>query len=98
MVGYCDSDFGGDLDKRRSLSGYVFIVGGNIISWKSSLQHIGALSSAEAKYIALIEVVKEALWLKGILSELGFVQKSITVYCDSQSAIHLTKNAMCHEN
>ena len=35
--------------------------------------------------------------MKGILSELGFVQKSVTVYCDSQSAIHLTKNAMFHE-
>ena len=97
MVGYCDSDFSGDLDKRRSLSGYIFTIGGNTISWKSSLQHVVALSSTEAEYISLIEVVKEALWLRGILSELSFVQRLIAVYCDSQSAIHLTKNAMIHE-
>lgn len=36
VKGYCDSDFVGDLDKRRSLSRYVFTLGGNTVSWKSS--------------------------------------------------------------
>ncbi|XP_073133492.1 secreted RxLR effector protein 161-like [Henckelia pumila] len=43
VVGYCDSDYAADLDKRRSLSGYVFTVGENVVSWKSSLQHVVAL-------------------------------------------------------
>lgn len=48
VVGYCDSDYAADLDKRRSLSGYVFTVGRNVVSWKSSLQHVVALSTTEA--------------------------------------------------
>ncbi|XP_062114847.1 secreted RxLR effector protein 161-like [Humulus lupulus] len=48
VMGYCDSDFAGDCDKKRSLSGYVFTVGGNVVSWNSNLQHVVALSSTEA--------------------------------------------------
>ena len=48
IIGYCDANFATDLDKRRSLTGYCFTLGGNLISWKSSLQHIVALSTIEA--------------------------------------------------
>ncbi|XP_062100983.1 secreted RxLR effector protein 161-like [Humulus lupulus] len=53
VVGYYDSDFAGDLDKRMSISGCVFSLGGNTISWKSSLQHVVALPITEVEYIAL---------------------------------------------
>lgn len=97
VEGYCDSDYAGDLTKRRSLTGYVFTIGGNLVSWKSSLQRVVALSTTEAEYIAITEAVKEALWLKGIINELGLQQECIQVHCDSQSVIHLTKNSMYHE-
>ena len=97
VQGYCDSDYAGDLDKRRSLSGYVFTVGENTVSWKASLQHVVALSTTEAEYISLTEAVKEGLWLKGFMSELGYDQDCAEIYCDSQSAIHLSKNTMYHE-
>ena len=97
VVGFVDSDYAGDLDNRRSLTGYVFQVFGCTVSWKASLQHVVALSTTEAEYIAITEAVKEAMWLMGLIRELGVQQKSVTVYCDSQSAIHLTKNQMFHE-
>ena len=97
VVGYCDSDFAGDYDKRRSLSGYIFTVGGNVVSWKSNLQHVVALSTTEAEYIVLTEAVNEALWLKGFLDQLDFKQEQVVVHCDSQSAIHLSKNTVFHE-
>ncbi len=56
VVGYVDSDFVGDLDKRRSLIGY-----GSAINWKATLQATVALSTTEAEYIALVEAVKEVL-------------------------------------
>ena len=56
-----------------------------------------ALSTTEAKYMALTEAIKEGLWLKGFTNELGFVHKSMNVHCDPQSAIHLTKNSVFHE-
>ena len=97
IQGYCDSDFAGDRDKSRSLSGYVFTIGGNVVSWRSGLQPVVALSTTEAKYISLTEAVKEAIWLKGLLKEFGITQGPVQVWCDSQSAICLSKNAVFHE-
>ena len=98
MKGYCDADFAADLDRRRSLTGYCFTIGRNLISWKSSLQqHIVALSTIEVKYVALTEAIKEAIWLRGITNELGIMCSSMKLFCDSQNAIHLSKNSMFHK-
>jgi hypothetical protein len=97
LVGYVDSDFAGDLDKRRSLTGYVFTIGGCAVSWKACLQSTVALSTTEAEYMAISEACKEAIWLRGLYSELCGVTSCITIHCDSQSAICLTKDQMFHE-
>lgn len=97
IKGYVDSDYAGDLDSRRSQTGYTFKLGESVICWKANLQSIVALSTTEAEYIACTEAVKEALWLKGISKELGIDQKKITIFSDSQSALHPSKNQMYHE-
>lgn len=96
LVGYVDSDYAGDLDKRRSLSGYVFTLGNCAVSWKSTLQATIALSTTEAEYMAVTEAVKEAIWLRGLYGELNNHLETTIVFCDSQSAIHLTKDQMFH--
>ena len=63
-VGFSDSDWAGDLDDRKSTSGYIFQVGGTAISWKSRKQSCVALSTAEAEYIALSLAAQEAIWLR----------------------------------
>ena len=55
-----------------------------------------ALSTTEAKYIAITEAVKEAILLQGLLDDLSVDQKQVTVFCDSRSAIHLAKNQVYH--
>ena len=79
VEGFCDSDFASDLDKRRSILGYVFMVGGNTINWRSSLQSVVALSMTEAEYMALVEAVKEGMWLRGLAEELGFKQDTVEI-------------------
>ncbi|KAG8492742.1 hypothetical protein CXB51_010463 [Gossypium anomalum] len=96
VIGYVDSDYASDLDKRRSTTGYVFTLAGGPISWKFTLQSTVALSTTKAEYIAVIEAVKEAIWLQGVVKTLGLVQEHINVYCDSQSAVHLAKNQVYH--
>lgn len=98
LKGYTDSDFTDDLDKRRSTSSYVFILCDSCISWKSQLQKLVALSSTEAGYIAACDTVKESLWLRGLLNEIGFINNSVKIYTDNQNVIHLSKNPMYHNH
>lgn len=72
IEGFSDPDYSTDLDKRRSMTGYVFQVGGNIMSWRSALQHVIALSTTEAEYMTLSEATKEWLRLREFCSKLGF--------------------------
>ena len=60
-IGYVDSDYAGDLDKRRSTIGYVFTFSQAPVSWRSILQSTVALSTTEAEYMAMTEAMKEAI-------------------------------------
>ncbi|RVW85457.1 Retrovirus-related Pol polyprotein from transposon TNT 1-94 [Vitis vinifera] len=68
--GYVDADFAGDIDSRKSTTGFVFTLGGTAISWASNLQKIVTLSTTEAEYVAATEAGKEMIWLRGFLDEL----------------------------
>eukprot|EP00253_Pinus_taeda_P003776 PITA_03776 len=86
----------GELGKRRSTTGYVFTLVGGAISWMTKLQETVVLSTTEVEYIAASDASKEAIWLKGLLDEIGRTQEKVNVLCDSQSAIHLAKNPAYH--
>ena len=96
VVGFVDSDYGGHLDHRRSLSSYIFTLCLGGISWKAQLQPIAALSTTEAEYVAATEGIKEATWLRGLVMDLGIPQGVTVVFSDSQRAIFLTKNDAYH--
>jgi hypothetical protein len=61
LIGYVDSDYVGDLDRRRSLTCYVFTVGSCVVSWKVVLQPIVAFSTNEVEYMAIAEACKELI-------------------------------------
>ena len=83
--------------KRRSLTGYVFTVGGCAVSQKATLQDAVAQSTTEAEYMAIAEAGKEVAWLKGLYAELCGDDSCIKLFSDSQIAIYLTKDQMFHE-
>ncbi|KAH9316784.1 hypothetical protein KI387_044022 [Taxus chinensis] len=91
-----DSDMAGDVDNRRSTTGYIYIIGGTTVSWISRLQKLVALSTIEAEYVAATEASKEMIWLQQLLEELGHKQEECKLHSDSQSAIHLAKNSAFH--
>ncbi|KAH9654151.1 hypothetical protein KPL70_027652 [Citrus sinensis] len=62
--GYVDSDFAGDLDKRKSTTRYVFTLAGAAVSWVSKLQTVVALSTTEAEYMVATQACKEAIWIQ----------------------------------
>jgi hypothetical protein len=96
-VGFSDADWVGDLNDRKSTSGYVFSMNGGAVSWRSKKQTCVVLSTAEAEYIALSAAVQEALWMRQLLASLNVeVETSITIYEDNQSAICMSKNPQYH--
>ncbi|KAL6330028.1 hypothetical protein AAG906_039943 [Vitis piasezkii] len=96
IEGYMDADYTGDLDDKRSTTGYVFTFGGGLICWKSMIQSLVALSTIESEYMAVAEAAKESLSLTGLVKELGIQQGVVQLYCDSQSVIYLAKNQVSH--
>ncbi|KAH9142061.1 hypothetical protein AeRB84_013835 [Aphanomyces euteiches] len=88
------ADYANDATTRRSTSGYFLFLNGCLISWKSKLQNIVALSTSEAEYISMSYGLQEALWLKSLLEELELsVKLPIIVYEDNQSTIKMAENS-----
>ena len=97
IFGYSDSDFSGDMDDRKSTSGYVFFLGSSILCWGFVKQKTVALSSCEAEYIAATTATCQGIWLNRLVSELrGEEEKAWKLFIDNQSAIILSKNPVHH--
>ena len=97
LVGYSDADWAGDLDTRRSTSGYVFQIGDATINWSSKRQQTVARSTTEAEYVALSAAAQESIWLRRLLSDLGYgTTGPTTIYEDNNGAIEITKNPKFH--
>ena len=89
--GFVDEDWVGDLDQRRSTSGYVFNLFGGAVSWMSKKQSVVALSTTEAEYMAATHASKEVVQLQILYSSMGLVQEAMRIEYDIQSAIFLAK-------
>ena len=98
VYAYSDADWAGDLDTRRSTTGYVVYAAGGPISWQSKLQSTVAVSKMEAEYMAAFGAIQELVWTKGVLSEMNFdYVDPMTLHMDSQSAMALAKNPTHHK-
>ncbi|XP_053968479.1 uncharacterized protein LOC128869905 [Anastrepha ludens] len=89
LYGVVDADWGANLIDRRSYSGYAFVLAGASVSWEARKQRTVALSSTEAEYMAMTEATKEAMYLLGILKDLGISYEKVTLFNDSQSVQEL---------
>jgi hypothetical protein len=97
VLGYSDSDWGGDQDDKKSTAGYLFMLGGALICWSSRKQGIVALSSCEAEYVAASYAACQAVWIEMLLEEL-MVSDTIKVklFVDNKSAIDLANHPVSH--
>ena len=71
LEGFVDANYTDDLDTRRSTTRYLFCIYGGSVSCRSTLQPIMALSTIEVEYIGIMEIAKEALWLRRLIDGLG---------------------------
>ena len=100
VKGYTDASFQTDRDDSCSQSGFVFLLNGGAVSWRSSKQSTVADSTTEAEYIAVNEAAKEAVWMKKFIGDLGVVpsiQDPIKIFCDNEGAVILAKEPRSHK-
>ena len=98
LVGYCDSDWAGDKVDRKSITGYVYMLGNTAITWKSTKQQTVALSSTEAEYMALGDAVKELLWLTQLLKHIGLKMNKVPcIFEDNEGCRMLSTHPVHHQ-
>ena len=90
LVGYCDADYEGDRNERKSTIGVCHYIGPCLISWASKKQNSIALSIEEAKYVFSASCCSQLLWVKYQLENYSSFENNILVYCDNTSAINLS--------
>ncbi|RVW27268.1 Retrovirus-related Pol polyprotein from transposon TNT 1-94 [Vitis vinifera] len=97
IEGFTDADWGAHLDDRRSSSGYLVYLGGNLVSWSSTKQKVVSRSSAESEYRGLVFATAEIVWMQALLQELCVPIPAIPLlWYDNISAYHMAKNPVFH--
>jgi hypothetical protein len=98
LQAYSDADWAGCPDTRKSTTGWCMFLGNAAISWKCKKQDSVSKSSTEAEYRAMSAACSEIVWLRGLLTELGFSQGQPTsLHADNTSAIQIAANPVYHE-
>jgi hypothetical protein len=90
---FSDSDWAGDVNSRRSRTGYLIKLNNDAIIWRTILQLTVALSTTEAEYMALAEALKEIMWLRQFLIDLDYGDPNLatTLFTDNQGALALAE-------
>ncbi|KAL2569450.1 hypothetical protein AAZV13_18G128700 [Glycine max] len=95
VIGYSDSNFAGCVDSRRSASGYIFMLAGGAVSWRSAKQTLTATSTMEAQFVSCFKATSHGVWLKSFMSGLRVVDsisRPLKLYCDNFAVVFMAKN------
>jgi hypothetical protein len=96
-IAFVDANYGGCRDTHHSMSGYVFLMARGAVTWSSKHQTTIALSTVEAKYVAMSQCAQQIVWMHSWLGEVG-VEYSLPsmIKGDNSGAITLMKNTKDH--
>ncbi len=95
LIGYSDSDFAGCQDSRRSTSGYIYLLAGGAISWRSAKQTLVTSSTMEAEFVACYEASNQGIWLRNFVTGLRVldgIERPLKIFCDNKSAVLYSNN------
>ncbi|GKB80522.1 retrotransposon protein, putative, ty1-copia subclass [Tanacetum coccineum] len=93
---YADASLQTDKDDTKSQTGYVFVLNGGVVEWKSAKQSTTAMSSIEVEYIIAAEALSEGVWMRKFIDGLGNVvpsnKRPMEMLCDNKPAIAITND------
>jgi hypothetical protein len=97
VTGFADASWGDDPNTRRSTTGYVFMLSGCGVDWRSRVQPAVALSTAEAEYMAISDASQEAIFMKKMMGDFGEdTEGPLMIYNDNKGALAIVKNEGHH--
>jgi hypothetical protein len=97
LTGFCDSDWAGNPDDRRSTTGFGFFLGSNLVSGSAKKHHVVSRSSTEAEYRAMALATSDLCWFRMLFQELQISLPSPpTIWCANSSALSLASNPVSH--
>jgi len=95
VIGYSDSDFAGCVDSCKSTSGYIFMMTGGTISWKSVKQTLTATSTMEVESVSCFEATSHDVWLKSFIFGLKIfdtISRPLRIFYDNSTTVFMAKN------
>ena len=95
IIGYSDSDLARCRDSMKSTSGYIYLLAGGDISWKSVKQSFVASSTMVAEFAACYEASNHGIWLQNFVTGLRImdgIERPLKLFCDNKSAILYSNN------
>ena len=98
LKAFCDVDWAGCHNTRKSLTGYCVFLGENLISWRSKKQNIVSRPSTEDKYRSMASTYCEITWFFYLLEDFRIEHsKAALLYCENKAALHIATNPVFHE-
>ena len=95
VISSSDLDYVGCIDSQKSTLGYVFMLAGGAVSWRSTKQTLIAISTMKVEFVSCFEATSHGVWLKGFISGLRVVDsisRPLRIYCDNSTVIFMAKS------
>ena len=98
LIGFADADWAACTETRRSVSGFVCLLNGGAVQWRSRQQMSVATSTSEAEWVAASRAADELVWLGRVMAEAGFPQATPTpLYEDNRSCRMMSENPVAND-
>lgn len=91
LVAFCDSDYAGDLEDRKSTSGHVFKMSNRLVAWSSKKQSM----VTEAGFISTTVCAAQSIWMMCVLERLEIKQSKCIIFCDNSQRLNFRRILLC---